>query len=95
MSTNGESATTEPKQKGDSRQLSWNENLRIKLKEGEKVNLSILDKDDKNATICSYDAFPKEFKNLAGSKKFNVIDNNYDPLGTLEINFETQNFVSK
>ena len=53
------------------------------------------DKADKNAKIFSYDAFPKEFKTLKGTKKFNVMDANFQPLGVLEFNYETLNFVNK
>ncbi len=32
---------------------------------------------------------------MTGTKKFNVVDKNFDSLGTLELDFEAENFVTK
>lgn len=59
ISSNGNAVTTEPKDKGDARQLVWADILRIKIKDGEKITFSVEDKADNNAKIFFYDAFPK------------------------------------
>lgn len=95
VTTNGNSVATEPKEKGDARQLTWSETMRIKMKDGERISFCLEDNNDKKNKIFCYDAFPKEFRTTSGTKRFNVIDSSYEPLGTLELNYETQNFVSK
>lgn len=54
-----------------------------------------MDKNDAKASYFSYEASTKEFKQLSGKKKFNVLDQAYEPLGTVEFDFETLNFTSK
>lgn len=53
------------------------------------------DKVDIANKIFVYDAFPKEFKTLNGTKKFNVMDSSFEPLGLFEFSYETLNFVNK
>lgn len=65
------------------------------MKDGERISFSLEDKNDSKSKIFCYDAFPKEFKATSGTRRFNVVDKVFDPLGTLELNFETQNFVTK
>lgn len=63
--------------------MSWDETLRVKVKDGEKVTFSVEDKNDQNKKIFGYDAMVKEFRTQAGSKCYNVVDKNFEPLGTI------------
>lgn len=85
---------TDPKEEGDSRVLKWNQTLKLKVKDGEMITFNVHDKEDESK-IFGYEASMKEFKTLAGSKKFNVIDKSFEPLGVLQFDYETNHFVDK
>lgn len=59
------------------------------------LNFILYDKNDNDAKIFIYSASTKEFRTLAGSKVYNVIDKNFEPLGILTFDYETQHFVNK
>jgi hypothetical protein len=65
------------------------------VKEGSKVTLSLLDKNSNNAAIFRYECNAREFRLQAGSRRFNVFGADFLYLGTLELDFETVNLVSK
>jgi hypothetical protein len=43
----------------------------------------MLDKEDNQTKIFSYETTTSEFRTSSGTKKFFVNDSNYEPLGTL------------
>lgn len=76
--------------------LHWkNETLRIKIKDNDKINFIMYDKEDNDSKIFAYSASTKEFRTLSGRKSFNVIDKNYEPLGVVTFDYETQHLVNK
>lgn len=75
--------------------MVWNETLRVKIKDKENICFNMLDKDDNEAKIFSYETTASEFRTNNGKKKFYVNDSNYEPLGTLEFEYETMNFVNR
>lgn len=95
VSCGGKTIVSEVKKEGNATFLSWEEALRIKVKEGEKITFSVEDKNDQSKKIFGYEAMIKQFRTLNGSKCFNVFDRNYEPLGTLEFDYETQHLVNK
>lgn len=82
------------KEEGDSKILHWNEKLRVKIKDNDKIELNVEDRSD-NSQIFGYEALSSEFKTLKGEKRFSVISRSYEPLGILQFEYETDNFVSK
>jgi hypothetical protein len=74
---------------------SWTEQLRLRVKENSRITISLLDKNSANSSIFSYECNAKEFRIQNGSKKFNVLDQDYYYLGVIEFDFETVNLVSK
>lgn len=55
----------------------------------------LYDKNDSKSYIFEYEAWTKEFRYQNGTKKFYVYDKDYLSLGSIEIDFETVNLVSK
>ena len=85
---------TEPKEEGDSKILKWNQSLKVKVKDGESVTFNVHDKND-DSKVFGYEASVKEFRTLSGSKKFNVIDKSFEPLGVVQFDYETNHLVDK
>jgi len=50
---------SEVKKEGNATFLSWEEALRIKVKEGEKITFSVEDKNDQSKKIFGYEAMIK------------------------------------
>ncbi len=69
--------------------------LRLRIKEGSKITLSLLDKNSNDAPIFKYESSAREFRLQSGTRRFNVFDASFLYLGTLEVDFETVNLVSK
>lgn len=53
------------------------------------------DKEDNDSKLFVYSASTKEFRTLSGCKSFNVIGKNYEPLGVVAFDYETQHLVNK
>ena len=75
--------------------IVWNESLRAKIKDKEQISFKLLDKEDNQAKIFIHDTTTSEFRMTAGKKRFYVNDSNFEPLGILEFEFETMNFVNR
>lgn len=75
--------------------VTWSEVLRMRVKENSKITLSLLDKNSNGTPIFKYESNAREFKLQSGSRRFNVFDANFLYLGTLEVDFESVNLVSK
>lgn len=87
--------TTDHKEETEGLVVSWTEGLRLRVKEGSKITLSLLDKNDNGASIFKYECNAKEFRLQSGTRCFNVFGADFLYLGTLELDFETVNLVSK
>ena len=86
---------TEVKEDADSKILTWNETLRIKIKDNDNIDFNAFDKEDNGLKIFGYQASANEFRTQSGHKKFSVNDKTYDPLGTVEFDYETLNLVNR
>lgn len=75
--------------------ITWSEVLRLRVKENSKITLSLLDKNSNGTPIFKYESNAREFKLQSGSRRFNVFDASFLYLGTLEVDFESLNLVSK
>jgi hypothetical protein len=67
--------------------------LRVRLQEGEPISFKLLDAEDNELRIFSFESIYSSFKLQKGHKKFNVNGPKYEPLGTLCFDFETENIV--
>ena len=56
ISCDDNSICSEPKDDGSGLQLSWSENMRLKIKENGKVVVSMLDKNDNSVSVFEYEA---------------------------------------
>lgn len=67
----------------------------MKVKEGSKLLVEMLDKNGTSTPLFSYECSLKEFRCQHGSKKVSVSDRNFNQLGQLHFDYETVNLVSK
>jgi hypothetical protein len=63
--------------------VAWSEVLRLRVKEGSKITLSLLDKNTNGAPIFKYESSAREFRLQSGTRKFNVFGADFLYLGTL------------
>lgn len=87
--------STEVKDEGNSKLLTWNETLRIKIKDSDTISFNVLDQQDNSGKVFGYEASAHQFRTQSGHKKFSVNDKSYTPLGILEFDYETLNFVNR
>lgn len=75
--------------------LSWNEILRLKIKDGSKFTIRLVDTNDKDNCIFAHECSVKDFKLQSGFKRFNVFAQDFLMLGTVQFDYDTVNLVSK
>lgn len=63
--------------------MSWTETLRLRVKEGSKLTLSLLDKNSNDTPVFCYECNAREFRLQSGSRRFNVFGADFLYLGIL------------
>ena len=76
-------ATTETKDEIQNLTVSWTEILRLRVKEGSKLTLSLLDKNSNDTPVFCYECNAREFRLQNGSRRFNVFGADFLYLGVL------------